>query len=145
MFENEEDANASFLFYKNSFSIFCLQLVRCPFARIWPGPFSHNIHKFLAQHGKHVKTDLARICAQDAQARPSLSRPGLTEGLSIHEGADLHETQRLICKRNFQSLLIISEPSRPQKWIQYFAPEIVSKVWKLKIDPFHVKYMFRPV
>ena len=37
---------------------------------------------------------------------------------TIHQGADLHENALFIEKRGFRSILVISAPSRPQKWIQ---------------------------
>ena len=33
-------------------------------------------------------------------------------------GADLHENRLFYEKRNFRFILIVSEPSRPQKWIR---------------------------
>ena len=60
-------------------------------------------------------------------AWPGPDRPGLTEGLSMRIGADLHENQLFIEKLGFRSILVISGPSRPQKWIRL---EIL-----LRIDP----------
>ena len=49
------------------------------------------------------------------QARPGLALPGLTKGLRMRIGADLHENQLFIEKRCFTPFLVISGPSRPQK------------------------------
>ena len=57
-------------------------------------------------------------------ARPVLGclgpgpRPGLRLGLSMRGGADLHENALFIEKRCFSTILVISGPSRPQKWIR---------------------------
>ena len=51
-------------------------------------------------------------------ARPGPAGPGLTKGLRMRIGADLHENQLFIEKRCFRSILVISGPSRPQKWIR---------------------------
>ena len=53
-----------------------------------------------------------------ARARPGPAGPGLTKGLRMRIGADLHENQLFIEKRCFRTILIIFEPSRPQKWIR---------------------------
>ena len=45
-------------------------------------------------------------------------RPGLGQGLGILRGADLHENAPFVEKICFMSILVISEPSRPQKWIR---------------------------
>ena len=37
---------------------------------------------------------------------------------SIQQGADLYENARFIEKRRFRSILDISRPFRPQKWIR---------------------------
>ena len=37
---------------------------------------------------------------------------------SIQSGADLHENAVFIEKRRFRSILAISGPSRPQKWLR---------------------------
>ena len=55
---------------------------------------------------------------QDGWAGPSPARPGLTKGLRMYIGADLHENQLFIEKRCFRPVLAILEPSRPQKWIR---------------------------
>ena len=52
------------------------------------------------------------------QAGPGPAPPGLDRPcLSIRKGADLHENQLFIEKLCFSPILVISEPSRPQKWI----------------------------
>ena len=51
-------------------------------------------------------------------ARPGPAGPGLTKGLRMRIGAGLHENQLFIEKRCFRPILVISGPSRPQKWIQ---------------------------
>ena len=52
------------------------------------------------------------------RARPGPAGPALTKGLRMRIGADLHENQLFIEKRSFRSFLVISGPSRPQKWIR---------------------------
>ena len=49
-------------------------------------------------------------------------------------GADLHENQLFYEKRFFRSILVISGPSRPQKWIQL---EILQ--WKMVSGGLEVK------
>ena len=50
----------------------------------------------------------------------ALARPctGLTQGLSMRKGADLHENELFIEKRCFRPILVNFGPSRPQKWIR---------------------------
>ena len=52
------------------------------------------------------------------QARPGPAGPGLTKGLRMRIGADLHENRLLIEKLCISIILLISGPSRPQKWIR---------------------------
>ena len=52
------------------------------------------------------------------RARPGPAGPGLTKGLRMRIGADLHENLLFIEKRCFRSIFVISGPSRPQKWIR---------------------------
>ena len=52
------------------------------------------------------------------RARPGPAGLGLTKGLRMRIGADLHENQLFIEKRCFRPILVISGPSRPQKWIR---------------------------
>ena len=54
-----------------------------------------------------------------ARARPGPAGPGLTKGLRMRIGADLHENRLFIEKRCFRPIL---EPSRPQKWIRLEIP-----------------------
>ena len=58
------------------------------------------------------------------QGQPDLAKPGPASPgwdrpcRSMRVGADLHENQLFPEKRSFRSILIISGPSRPQKWIR---------------------------
>ena len=52
------------------------------------------------------------------RSRPGPAGPGLTKGLRMRIGADLHENQLFIEKHCFKPILVISGPSRPQKWIR---------------------------
>ena len=69
-----------------------------------------------------------------ARARPSPAGTGLTKCLRMHVGADLHENQLFIEKRSFRTFLVISERSRPQKWIRL---EILR--WKMVSGGLEVK------
>ena len=52
------------------------------------------------------------------RARPGPAGSGLTKGLRMRIGADLHENRLFIEKLCFRHILIISGPSRLQKWIR---------------------------
>ena len=56
--------------------------------------------------------------ARPGPAGPGPALPGLTKGLRMRIGADLHENQVFIEKHCFRPILTISGPSTPQKWIR---------------------------
>ena len=86
-----------------------------------------------------VKIGLVRpgLACQAGPGRAQPSGPGLTEGLSMRIGADLHENRLFIEKRCCRPILIISGPSRPQKWIrlEISGRMVVSGGLEVKIEP----------
>ena len=78
-----------------------------------------NFHTILSLSGQNVKINLAGPGqARPCRAGPGPAGPGLTKGLRMRIGANLHENQLFIGKRCFRPILVISGPSRPQKWIR---------------------------
>jgi hypothetical protein len=75
------------------------------------------------------------------RARPGPAGPGLTKGLKMGIGADLHENQLLIEKHSVTPFLVISRPSRPQhgSGSKFYAGKWYREVWKPKSKPFRAK------
>ena len=84
--------------------------VNCPwpFTTKWPWTIFTQLYFCLVKYGQNVKINLAG---------PGPALPGLTKGLRMRIGADLHELF-FIEKTCVRPILVISGPSRPQKWIR---------------------------
>ena len=97
-------------FFSNCRSIFCVKIVQGHLAQNGTGQFSHSFI-FVRQIWSKCPNKFGR-------ARPGPAGSGLTKGLRMRIGADLHENRLFIEKRCFRPIFIIFGPSRPQKWIR---------------------------